>query len=183
MVMRENWMEFVRCFPEDFGDPEEFREFCHQVAGGKERRRETDREAGAPMSPYNRRTYRMTFYGIRDLLHPLVVDGAAVALPMQHRAEERAWLMEVCPACTLKEEGLYRSYKGPEERCRDARREIAGEVSGWGISFGGGVRERVVDDRGGDGLDAVLAAFAAFRGLEREEFWCLGDLIEGCIVH
>lgn len=182
LVMRGSWEEFVRCFPEDFAGPEEFREFCYQVAGGKERRRVTDREAGAPISPYNRRTYRMTFYGIRDVLNPLVTAGEAVVLPMQERREGAAWVMETCPACTLKERGLYPSYKEMSGEREEARARILDGMEP-DIMLSESAAERVIADVGGDGLDAVLAAFAVFRALERELYWCLGDLVEGCIVH
>ena len=85
-------------------------------------RRQTDVQAKTPFSPLNLRLYRQTFHGLRDVIAPLVAQGAR-ALPMQEAALDVPWLLEICPASLLKKEKLYLSYKGKSGAQR-ANREI-----------------------------------------------------------
>ena len=57
------------------------------------------------------RIYRQTYYGIRDLLGPLVAKNLVNVPPLHDSGDGVPWLMEVCPASTLKASGLYGSYK------------------------------------------------------------------------
>jgi hypothetical protein len=86
---------------------------------------------------------------------------------MQRRRVDRPWVLEICPASTLKREGLYMSYKdGPYEHraARECILERLEAASALSISTPA-VREAVLDDRGGDALDSVIAALATFRAL------------------
>lgn len=103
---------------------ESFREWCRRRAAGKKLRRQTDWDNKAPFAPYNLRVYRQTFYGLRNLLAPLVATGRASVLPMQAPAPNLPWLVEAYPACLLKAAGQYRPYKGPGDRQRVAREGI-----------------------------------------------------------
>ena len=114
--------------------------------GRKELRRVTDIEARTPLSPYNRRIYKQTYYGIRDVIAPLIASGAACALPMQAAIPDRAWLLEICPASTLELMGLRESYKDEKgrefPRVRDA---ILTEVTHpLGIEVPAQIRREVV---------------------------------------
>ncbi len=171
LVQADSWTGFVLRFPERFPSVREFREVCGQETGGKEMKRATDREARTPFSPYNLRLFRQTYYGVRMLLHPLIQDDRARAVPMQSPAPGKPVLLEICPATTLKREaqgrGLYQPYKGRGETYRrqrqailehfEARRRVAFETPG--------IRERLLDDSGGDALDSVLAAIGAWKGM------------------
>ena len=56
------------------------------------------------------------------------------------------------------------SYKGKAPAHRRARRELVGWVETLGVSFDTNrLRSRLLADTEGDALDAVLAAFAAWR--------------------
>jgi hypothetical protein len=160
-----SWEEFVLDFPGRFPSAEVFRDWCREEGGGSEPSRRTDRESKAPFSPCNLRLYRQTFHGIRDILYPLLNRDLARVLPMQKAHAERALLLEVCPACTLKREGLYQPYKG---RGREAARKrmVAALEDGYGLVFvDPGLRRRVIAQKGGDALDSLVAALAARRGL------------------
>ncbi len=118
---KKSWEDFVLSFPGDYFAPEEFRRLCREAAGGHELKRLTDQETQTPFSAYNLRLYRQTYYGIRDVLHPLVRDQLACVLPMQSALPGKPWILEICPASTLKRKGLYSSYKGSYYSARPDR--------------------------------------------------------------
>ncbi len=169
-VTKDNsWEEFVLSFGNNYHDPEQFREICWVAAGNCEERRVTDRISQTPLSPYNRRLYRQTYYGIRDVLAPLVRDQLVCVLPMQRISASKPCLFEICPASTLKRMGLRQPYKG-HQKDRD-RRPIRAHIL-EGIEKTGGViikpsalRTKILDDPYGDALDSVIAAFATFRAV------------------
>jgi hypothetical protein len=163
-----SWEEFVLSFGERYPDPKEFRDTCWVAAGNRELRRDTDRNSQTPFSPYNRRLYRQTYYGIRDVLAPLVRNRLACVLPMQRVAPGKPWLFEVCPASTLKSINLYLlPYKRADKESRLNRaRIIEGVVETGAILIDSlALRSKIIDDRNGDALDSVIAAFATFRAL------------------
>jgi hypothetical protein len=51
--------------------------------------------------------FRQTCFGIRSVLAPLVRDGLVSVVPMQRPAADKPWLLEICPASTLKARNLY----------------------------------------------------------------------------
>jgi len=171
LVDEESWLPFVLAFPETYGSADAFRQACREAAGGRELKRLTDQEAKAPLSAYNLRLFRQTYYGIRDLLHPLVRHDAARVLPMQEAVPEKPRLLEICPACTLKEAGLYRrSYKGREVAKCEARIRIVEALEERGaVTLDDATRLKVIDDAGGDALDSVVAALAAAKAVRDSE--------------
>ncbi len=56
--------------------------------------------------------FRQTYYGVLDLLKPLVRTKKASILPMQEAMPGLPRLIEICPASTLKAHNCYSSYKG-----------------------------------------------------------------------
>lgn len=161
------WVGFARSFATVYPSPEVFRSRCRAAAGGQELRRVTDCQTWTPFSPYNLRLYRQTYFGIRDLLAPLVADGSVCVLPMQRPQPGRAWLLEICPASTLKQEDLYQPYKGRSDRHHSARERIVQALEETkAVSLATiAVRSVVLENAGGDALDSVVAAFAAWRAL------------------
>lgn len=133
---------------------------------GAELRRATDRETHTPFAPYNLRIYRQTFFGIRDLLAPLVAREAACVLPMQPAHPGKPWILEICPASLLKKEGLYFPYKGGAHTRRAARARIVEHFEQRGaLILAPEVRRMLLADGNGDALDSVLAAIATARAL------------------
>ena len=169
LVGTASWEAFVLSFPERYSSPQAFKQACWTAAGCCELRRVTDAESRTPFSAYNERLYRQTYHGIRDVLSPLVERRRACVLPMQRAQLGRAWLLEVCPASTLKRERLYRydvSYKGKGAECYVARQRIVEAMEGTrSLSIPQTVRTRILADPGGDALDSVIAAWATFRAL------------------
>lgn len=160
-----SWLEFAGDFGRQFRLPEDFREHCRKLANGTERRRACDREARVPFAAYNLRIYRQTFYGIRDVLAAAIARKAAAVIPMQEYALDRAWIVEACPASTLKSLGIYRPYKGAERSHRTHRRRILDHLQESGLiaEVDGKMRTQLLADEGGDALDSVIAAAATAR--------------------
>src|SRR4051795_4700647 len=103
-----------------------------------------------------------TFYGMRDVLGPLVgVRGTAV-LPFHYRRLPRARrvLVEACPASTLKRLGLpHQNYKQPEggplTRKRLRTRHAILEGLTRNLLIGDAHRRVMMRNGGGDALDAA----------------------------
>ena len=124
LMQGRSWNRFAEDFAQQFSVPEDFREHCRKLADGTERRRVCDREARVPFAAYNLRIYRQTFYGVRDVLAAAVARQAAAVIPMQEYAANKAWIIEACPASTLKSLGVYRPYKGATKAHRAQRGRI-----------------------------------------------------------
>ena len=180
-VPEQKWVDFINAFPERYRSPETYKEVCRAV-GPPERKRETDKRQGTPFSPYNLWIYKQTYYGITEILNPLVSNELVRVLPMQKPENTKPLLLEICPASTLQALNLYHhNYKGPTVEHRQARFNILREL----------IRVRplrlrqqrlyslVIDDSGGDALDSIIAATATFSALQNnvpppkewKDFW------------
>jgi hypothetical protein len=167
-----SWEAFVLSFPRDYPMADAFRQNCRARHPAGELKRETDRETKTPFAAYNLRLYRQTYYGIREVLYPLVRDGAACVLPMQARRPDRAWVLEICPASTLKWAGLpSQLYKTGTAEGRQTREAILAGIEAQGqIEVASGkLRARIVEEEGGDALDSVIAAWATYRAVTAPE--------------
>lgn len=167
LVKEGSWEEWLLAFQDRYTSPEQFRGLCTVTSGGKELKRLTDVERKTPFSPYNLRLYRQTFFGIKDVLGPLIRDRAVSILPMQKPVPGKSWVIETCPASTLKKERLSSPYKGEGEKKRSARKKILRCMENTGILRikKSALHSTIIDNRGGDALDSVIAAFATFRAL------------------
>lgn len=168
LVKEGSWEQFVLSFEDTYATAEEFRTECTSASGGKELKRFTDIEAKTPFSPYNLWLYKQTYFGIRDVLGSLIKNNRVCVLPVQRPLPDRAWVLEICPASTLKRENLSIPYKGRDEIKRTARVKILEGIKKTGILKirKSALRSKILEDRGGDALDSVIAAFATFRALK-----------------
>jgi len=171
LVSENNWEEFVLAFPTRFNDPDDFKAKCFSDAGKRELLRQTDFEAHTPFSPYNLRLCKQSYYGISKVLFPLVRDGSACVLPFHKPVAGKPWLLEVCPASTLKNlmKNQVPSYKGPKEDQRENRRQILVNVMKAGVVFGKNaeIKDRIISNMGGDALDSVIACLTVFKTLQK----------------
>lgn len=165
LLTQDTWPSFARGFAADYTNPDQFRDHCRAQTGGRELKRATDTEARVPWCVYNLRLYRQTWAGIRHVLYPLVEQHGARVIPLQKPLAGKPLIAEICPASTLKAEGLYVPYKGRGEELRAARAVILRSVTRRGLlsPVRGKLRETILDNTGGDALDAVLSAIAAAR--------------------
>jgi len=168
LVKEGSWEQFVLSFEDTYTTPEEFRTECPSASGGKELKRFTDIEAKTPFSPYNLRLHKQTYFGIRDVLGSLIKNNRVCVLPMQKPLADRAWVLEICPASTLKRENLSLAYKGRDEIMRTARVKILEGIKKTGALKirKSALRSKILEDRGGDALDSVIAGFATFGALK-----------------
>lgn len=162
MVAASTWRQFALTFASRFPDPDSFLADCRRLGEGREIKRDCDRDSRVPFAAYNLRIYRQTFYGIRDVLAPLIARSGAVVLPMQRPRLGKPWMIETCPASTLKKLGLYLSYKGVGPAPRAARRRIIqGLVEQRLLApLYPAQRRAALDNTGGDALDSMIAAAA-----------------------
>ena len=168
----DTWTEFVASFRSCFPTPELFRSWCRERTGGRELKRVTDKVANTPFAVYNLRLYLQTYFGIARVLAPLCGSGRAVAPPMQCLRSDVPWLLEVCPASTLKRLKLDRSYKGRTQQHEHARRIIVDALCERDLLVAPSSRHvsAMVEDTGGDALDAVVAAIATARAVGDHQF-------------
>jgi hypothetical protein len=170
LIKETTWKDFVLGFPMRYKSPEAFREACRQKRPGHEIKRQTDIESHTPFSPYNLRLFKQTYYGISKVLFPLVRDKSACILPFDKPVAGKAWVLEVCPASTLKRlmKSKVPSYKGPTEDQKENRRQILAGVMKAGVAFleDAALEDKIIDNTGGDALDSVIAALAAFKAVQ-----------------
>lgn len=167
-LLKENsWKKYILSFRGMFSNPDQFKEEYFSSANNSELKRATDKEWGTPFSVYNRRLYKQTYYGIREIIDPLVREDRACFLPMQEPASGRPWVVEICPAVTLKNEGLYSSpYKHKTPECSQQRLRILRKIEETGnLRIPEGLKTTILSNYSGDALDSIIAAFATFRSL------------------
>ena len=158
-----DWAAFATGLARRHPDPEAFRQACRGQAGGRELKRRCDREARTPFSAYNLRLYRQTYRGITGLLAPLSADPRIGVAPVLRAETADVLLAEICPASTLKRLDLYRPYKSRAAAARAHRAVILARLKHAGVAPTRAIADLAVADAGGDLLDAMIAAYAAWH--------------------
>ncbi|MGB0631329.1 MAG: hypothetical protein ACPGRZ_11610 [Alphaproteobacteria bacterium] len=183
LIEQSTWPAFIRDFAQHYPAPEGFREDCRARTDGRELKRLTDVEAKVPWCAYNLRLYRQTWAGIRHVLAPLVSRRRARIIPIQRPKDGLPVIAEVCPASFLKRENLYFPYKGRGPELLNARSRILTELARRQrlMPVRGKLRKTMVEDMGGDALDAALSAICA-AGVEDVEPRSAADRLE-CRVY
>lgn len=163
----ESWSSFVSTFPWTFETPEDFRDALLKDAGDVEPKRVTDIEVKAPFSPISLWIYRQTFFGIKDILKPLVADDLVRVVPMQERDKDKPALLEVCPAVFLKNNKIYDQYKGAKGEFDKHRESILDKLCEMGLSFDSDdIRQIAIDDNDGDAIDSIISAFIVYKTIQ-----------------
>lgn len=171
MVGEQTWESFVKTFPHRYSTPEDLREKCRTHATGREEKRKTEKLSRAPFSSYNLRIFRQTFYGIREVLSPLVCGSNVCVLPMHEPVLGKPWVLEICPASTLAKLGLKIPYKGKSERHRGNREKIMEVITKKNCELEHGLEEEIVGDITGDALDSLLATFTVHQVISHPGTW------------
>lgn len=169
LLLETDWETFIQRFHEQCKDPDQFTEHCHTRTGGKEPKRETDIECKSPWSVINLKLYKQTYYGINDILYPLTKEDAASILPMQFFNPEKPWVIEICPASTLKAEKLYlKGYKNSGKEAEGIRETILNALIEKKLirEISQNARKAALENAGGDALDSIIAAVATHRALK-----------------
>jgi hypothetical protein len=165
LVTTRSWRSFALRYAAEYGDADSFRALMRSRHDAIEHKRMTDRIAGTPFNSYNLRLYRQTWWGITGVVSPLVGARRAIVRPQQKLRPGKPTLIEVCAACTLKSIDLYPPYKGRTPAHRKARQRILDHFIARGALAAPERRLRrlLLDNEGGDALDAVIGAVAAAR--------------------
>ena len=165
------------------------REASHIHVPGRIRRR-TDVETSTPFDSYHYRIIYQTFHGMRDVLHPLAAANATAILPFQYEklGSAQQVVVESCPASFLKRWNLpaarYKQTAGrsPDRIHRQTRQKILrnlrtrssashdhreNEEKCPGIFLSDYRRRQIMQDSGGDALDAVLAGVSGWDAIHR----------------
>jgi hypothetical protein len=184
LVGAKDWRSFAIGFRQRFVDPLSFHDLCHRATGGTETKRRTDREDKTPFNSFNLRLYRQTWWGIGHLLAPLVAEDSVRVWPQMTRADGKPTIVEVCAACSLIRLDCYPSYKGRTKKHRNARKHILDLLIARGFLAAPKrpLRSTLLDNQGGDALDAVIGAIAVNRSnlnAERDRI----DRLEGRVFY
>ena len=165
LVDATRWTDFIIGFPVRFPDHDTYRLLNRTRTNLLEIKRRTDRLAGTPFNSYNLRLYRQAWWGMAHLLHPLVVGKKAIVIPQMPSRPGKPTIMEVCAACSLKHLDCYPSYKGRTALHRRARQRILDCLIDHHLLAAPrrALRQQVLDNIGGDALDAVIGAIATAR--------------------
>lgn len=159
------WEDFITAFPARFADPEAYRAICRDRAEGRELKRRTDQTASTPFCSYNLRLYRQAWWGMATLLNPLIVSGDAAVAPQLPLAGAKPILIEICPASSLQHLRCRPAYKGNASAHRQARQTILDCLIDHKLLVPPVpvIAQTLLDNSGGDALDAVIAAIATAR--------------------
>lgn len=174
----ENWEELLNYLKDNFYSPQYFREFCRRAGGDTELKRATDKRSCAPWSPYNLRLYRQTYYGMKYLLLPLVAKNKVSVIPMHMPAVNKPWILEVCPACTLKRLNLYPGpYKGDNAGFSRNRKNILDGLEKAGLVYIGSdeLTYKIITEKNGDAIDSVVCAVATMRAVTTRSYASLSS--------
>lgn len=186
------WRALVSSWETRFPEAAAFARDCTAASvaasGMKEGKRRIDTVVGAPMSPWNLRLFRQTYHGVR-LLGRLAGRPRVAVLPWDLPDDGEVRVVEICPAATLAVAGeRSRGYKGRRAAHAARRTHLLALVRDrWGVSISAELAGVVAADRGGDALDAVLAAVSAYHHAARlgaddhAEVRAAADLLEGHI--
>ncbi len=187
LVKEKRWTDFIAAFGKRYDDVQDFTTQAKKAAGNQERWRHTDRELGKRSAPHKRRLAFQTFFGIRDILAPLVGEGLAAAVPMQEPIPRKPIFVEVSPPSSMRRARISPPFKGAAPLARRAREGVLASYERMGQLWPlpPEVRERVLDDAEGDALNAVVAAIAAAWASKNRDRWSLPSdspyMIEGRI--
>lgn len=165
LMRTATWEDFIRVFPARFADHEVYRSACRSEAEGRELKRRTDQVANTPFCSYNLRLYRQAWWGMAALLSPLVTSGQISVAPQMPVADAKPILIEICPASSLQHLRFRPAYKGGAPAHRLARRNILDCLIGHKLLEppSAALTDLLLNNSGGDALDAVIAAIAASR--------------------
>lgn len=171
LLCENKWESFVKRFHEQYKDPAQFYDDSHSKVKN-EPRRLTDIDAKSPWSPIFNYLHKQTYYGIKNVLYPLIWNNSVNIHPMQSLEQSKPWVIEICPSSTLKFENLNCSYKKKGKKAKESEnnrkfilqrlveKRLITDISpeAW-VS--------AVDDKEGDALDSIIAAVATYRALKK----------------
>ena len=139
-------------------------------------RRATDVATKTPFDCYHYRIVHQTFAAMHDVLPALLAGRGTAVLPFDYAklAKAERVVVEACPSSTLKRLGLpHQGYKQPTgaklDAARSKRRRALTTAIAEHVDVPQELARTMAQNRGGDALDAVVAALGAHEGFARED--------------
>ncbi len=186
LVAEDTWTDFLRDLPTWCSGPEDFRWQCErrvELVDDDARVRATDAPLSA-LSPFDERIAASTFFGLRDVLRPLVLSDRVRVPPMTSPRPDRPFVIEVYPAGTLVDLDLDPPVGAGEGDDGTARREATlddlSAAIDCDLSVDAAAREHVV---GADAaLESLVAAYVVYRNTRDAAALSVSDpqrLVEG----
>lgn len=176
----KNWPALLRAMTKWTTGASEFGRHCCErsmsAVGTMHVRRMTDRETRTPFDCHHYRIIHQTFHGIRELMVPLRRDPTTCVLPfdVDTLATADRVVAEACPGSTLKRLALphsrYKQAKPGRVAARfiKTRKTILAGIEPF-VEIDETSRRTMLNNPGGDALDAVLAAvgvWSAWKSLD-----------------
>lgn len=178
-VETNEWITFLEEFAAEFKG-KSIDAYPGKFEMESQQRREVDyRYAGqSPMSP---QVQYQVFYGVRDLLYPLVCEQEKVRVaPMQSLNANLPTLIEVYPAATLGRLGLYRTGYKNSPGAQNRRDDTVGSIENSGnVDLSGIDTQRITESD--DALDSLVAAVATHEAMQNGLDEDLDNQVEGYI--
>jgi len=161
MFQANSWTKFVNRPLWSGLNPDQFRKQCQNLC--KSEVRDTDAVHRADC-PHSQRIYKQTFHGIRDILRPLLNRNVSVA-PMANNGDPT--ILETYPSATLaREDSLFAArYKHSSSPRNRLTRNVQALSGIQDLDVSTIPDSKIIDNRGGDALDSIIAALATFRAV------------------
>jgi hypothetical protein len=170
-IGKSTWKEFIMSFPERWPSPQNFRNELKTKFLGKEIKRSTEIESKVPFSSYNLWIYKQTYYGINNIINPLLISKKVNFLPFNGIILKKINLVESCPASFLKRistnKDLSKYYKGKGEKHLKNRVELLDLLSrSYSIKFEKkGFIEKIIQNTEGDAIDSLICCLSSFKSI------------------
>lgn len=188
LVVEESWTAFLQGFPAWCASPDDLRRQCERrlrlVEGSSDARHRATDEPLSAMSPFADSIVASTFYGIRDVLRPLVLSDTVRVPPMTPPHPDHPFVLEVYPTGTLVDLDLFvPGYEAPDDDGRTLRAETLDGLAEAGdlhMDVAADVRKAAVDDL--TRLESIVAAYTVYRNTRTASALTVSDsrrLVEG----
>lgn len=160
VVFNENrWDNFAESQRWSNLDPENFRDQCTNMCHNELRDTDAIHRADCPHSI---RVHKQTYYGISEILEPLLQRNVSVA-PLIN-TNRNVTVLETYPAATLaRENNLFASRYKTRSSTKDRRRHNVQELAQHpNLNLSNISTRKIIDNTAGDALDSMVAALATF---------------------
>lgn len=164
-----SWRRWIQEFPGLYPTAEAFRYYLLQQFGYREVKRTPEKDAKVPFAVNNLRLYKQSYFGIKNVLRPLLDMGDFSVFPFWQSPNSTNKLYEACPSCTLKHRlnnvsaGKYKGPKSHQETYREGILQQLYQLIPFHDVYR--VQDKLVKAKGGDALDSLITVYSVLLGL------------------
>jgi hypothetical protein len=165
-----SWEDFIFSFKKRWKTADDFKKDLLNKSNGKELKRDTEIESKVPFSTYNLWIYKQTYYGISEIIYPLLKSKICNIIPFNKLEKDIPSIMETCPASFLKfiskKNDLSKHYKGKKKENFENRKLILNilERDFFLVYKSIHLKNKILSDTEGDSLDSLLCVICAMKG-------------------